>query len=106
MESYSKQGAVNVLKSKATGNIEPLRRGRRGGFSLVELLAVVLITITVVGVAVPSYLRIAASLRASGDLRSVAGAAAQAKMRAPSDFTRARVYANLGNYTLDSLTRF
>jgi len=95
MKSYSKQGAVNVLKSKATGNIEPVKHSLRGGFTLIELLTVVLITITVVGVAVPSYLRIAASLRASGDLRSLTGVAAQAKMRAPSDFTRARVYANL-----------
>ena len=65
------------------------------GFSLLELTIVMAISIIVVGIAIPSYLTISASLRAAGDVRDLSGVTAQAKMRAAADFTRARLYANL-----------
>src|SRR5260370_19800233 len=49
-----------------------------------------------VGLENPKYLTIRDSLRARGDVRSLADFTGQAKLRAASDFTHARVYADLG----------
>ena len=65
------------------------------GFTMIEMLIVVLISIVLVGFAVPKFLTIRNSLRISGDVRSISELTAQAKLRAASDFTRARVYADL-----------
>jgi hypothetical protein len=55
--------------------------------------------VIVATIAVPAYLNVAANLRTSGDLRSINGLTALAKMRAASDFTHARVYADLNANT-------
>jgi Tfp pilus assembly protein FimT len=68
---------------------------RQAGFSTLELLIVIAMSVIITAIAVPSYLNTAAYLRAAGDLRSLNGVTAQAKMRAAADFTHARVYANL-----------
>jgi Tfp pilus assembly protein FimT len=68
---------------------------RQAGFSTFELLVVVAVSVVVTAIAVPSYLNTAAYLRAAGDLRSLNGVTAQAKMRAAANFTHARVYADL-----------
>ena len=68
---------------------------RQAGFSTLELLVVIAMSVVITAIAVPSYLNTAAYLRAAGDLRSLNGLTAQAKMRAAADFTHARVYANL-----------
>jgi type II secretory pathway pseudopilin PulG len=67
----------------------------QSGFSLVEIVLVLAISITLLAIAVPRYAAIVASMRVAGDLRSITGVTAQAKMRAAADFTRARVYADL-----------
>jgi type II secretory pathway pseudopilin PulG len=67
----------------------------QSGFSLVEIMLVLVISITLVAIAVPRYAAMVASMRAAGDLRNLTGVTAQAKMRAAADFTRARVYADL-----------
>jgi type II secretory pathway pseudopilin PulG len=67
----------------------------QSGFSLLEIVIVLAISITLVAIAVPNYVSIVASMRIAGDLRDLTGATAQAKMRAAADFTRARVYADL-----------
>jgi Tfp pilus assembly protein FimT len=67
----------------------------QAGFSTLELLVVVAMSVVITAIAVPSYLNTAAYLRAAGDLRSLNGVTAQAKMRAAADFTHARVYADL-----------
>src|SRR5258706_4293020 len=68
---------------------------RQAGFSTFELLVVVAVSVVLTAIAVPSYLNTAAYLRAAGDLRSLNGVTAQAKMRAAANFTHARVYADL-----------
>jgi hypothetical protein len=46
-------------------------------------------------IAITTFTSIEVSARAAGDLRELNGTTAQAKMRAASDFTRARIYADL-----------
>jgi prepilin-type N-terminal cleavage/methylation domain-containing protein len=65
------------------------------GFTLIETMIVVLILAILTGFAIVTYLKIQKSLRIAGDNRDIAGLTAQAKMRAASDFTHARVYVDL-----------
>lgn len=69
------------------------------GFTMIEMLLVVFISIVLVALAVPKYLTIRNALRVSGDIRSIAELTSQAKLRAASDFTHARVYADLNGNT-------
>ena len=70
------------------------KHGHRG-FSLVELMLVILVVLIVSSFAVPSFLSVMRSLRSAGDAHDVNGEITLAKMRAASKFTRARVYADL-----------
>jgi Tfp pilus assembly protein FimT len=72
-----------------------IRNNRQAGFSTLEMLIVVAITVIVMAIAIPGYISTTAYLRAAGDLRALNGITAQAKMRAAADFTRARAYADL-----------
>jgi prepilin-type N-terminal cleavage/methylation domain-containing protein len=83
-----------------TPNTEPTHKRIERGFTMIEMLLVVSISIILVAFAAPKYLTIRNSLRASGDVRSIADFTAQAKLRAASDFTHARVYADLNGNTL------
>src|SRR4029077_14785865 len=62
-------------------------------------LVVVTISVVITVIAVPGYIKASAYLRAAGDLRSINGLTAVAKMRAASDFTHARVFADLNGGT-------
>ena len=73
-------------------------QGQRG-FSTLEMTIVMLMSLIVAAIAVPSYLRVASYLRSVGDLRSLNGVTAQAKMRAAADFTHARIYVDLNANT-------
>src|SRR2546423_7172708 len=72
---------------------------RQVGFSTLEMLIVVGLSVIITAIAVPGYLSTSAYLRAAGDLRALNGLTAQAKMRAAADFTRARVFADLAANT-------
>jgi prepilin-type N-terminal cleavage/methylation domain-containing protein len=72
---------------------------RQAGFSLLEMMIVVAVSIIITAIAVPSFLNTTAFLRAAGDLRSVNALTAQAKMRAAAEFTHARVFADLNANT-------
>jgi|SRR5579872_2778576 len=76
------------------------RGGKRSkGFSFLESMVVVAITITIVGFGVPVFSNFEQSLWTGGDSRSLAAMIAEAKLRAAADFTHARVYANLTGRT-------
>ena len=79
--------------------IMPYRQQRHRGFSLVELMFVIVISLIVAGMAIPTFLTIERNLRTSGDARDINGEIILAKMRAASDFTKARVYADLSAQT-------
>jgi len=73
----------------------PYRQQRHRGFSTVELMLVVVVSLIVAGMAIPTYRTIQRNLRSGGDARGINGEIVLAKMRAASDFTQARVYADL-----------
>lgn len=74
-------------------------RNRQAGFSTMELLVVIAMSVVVTAIAVPTYISTSQFMRTAGDLRTMNGLVAQAKMRAASDFTHARVYADLTHNT-------
>jgi prepilin-type N-terminal cleavage/methylation domain-containing protein len=68
---------------------------RPNGFSLLEIVLVVGLIGVISAIAVPMFGNAIAGFRLSGDARSVSNAAAVAKMRAASDFSRARIFIDL-----------
>ncbi len=74
-------------------------RNGNQGFSTLELLLVVTISLILAALAIPGYNAIARTLRISGDGRDLNGAINQAKLEAAAGFTRARVYADLAANT-------
>jgi Tfp pilus assembly protein FimT len=69
------------------------------GFTILELLLVITISMIMAALAIPGYNAIRQTLRISGDGRDLNGAINQAKLEAASAFTRARVYADLAANT-------
>src|SRR5215470_11258769 len=69
------------------------------GFSMLELLIVVSISFIIAAFAIPGFNVMRRSLRIAGDGRNLNGAVNQAKLLAAADFTRARVFADLGANT-------
>ena len=65
------------------------------GFTIIEAVIVVAITLIIAAAAIPAYQSITRYLRIAGDARNLNGVIAQAKMRAAADFTHARAYADL-----------
>jgi Tfp pilus assembly protein PilE len=64
----------------------------QSGVSMVELLMVVVITLIVAGIGIPSFVSMRRSLRISGDASTLYGQLLMAKMRASSGFTQSRLY--------------
>ena len=67
----------------------------RRGFSMIELMMVLLITGVVMGFSIPVFMTMTQTLRTGGDSRNLAGVIAEAKMRAAANFTHSPGYANL-----------
>jgi prepilin-type N-terminal cleavage/methylation domain-containing protein len=66
----------------------------RRGFTLIEMIVVVGITMVVAAIAVPMMANTLGYLRLSGDARSASNAIALSKMRASSVFGRVRMYVD------------
>jgi len=105
MHSYPNKRSQEVRalpSSRALGrkqNLELVHKRIERGFTLIEMMLTLVISIVIVGLAIPTYLTTRNALRISGDLRSIAGLTAEAKLRAAADFTHARLYANLNGST-------
>jgi Tfp pilus assembly protein PilE len=74
-------------------------RPSESGFTVMETVIVVCLVGIVSAIAVPMFGNVLAGFRLSGDARSVANAIALAKMRAASNFSRARLYVDLTSDT-------
>jgi prepilin-type N-terminal cleavage/methylation domain-containing protein len=72
---------------------------RQEGFSVLELLVVLAISVILSTVAAINYTNVANYLRIAGDLRNLNGLVGQAKISAASGFTQARTYADLAKNT-------
>ena len=68
---------------------------RSDGFSLFEIVVVVGLIGIISAISVPMFGNAIAGFRVSGDARSISNAAAVAKMRAASEFSRVRLYVDL-----------
>jgi len=84
---------MNQRNQNGTGQ----RRSR--GFSTLELLLVMVVSLVIAALAIPGFNQVRRTLRISGDARDLNGAINQAKMMAAADFTLARVYFDLGANT-------
>src|SRR5215510_6773673 len=71
-------------------------QSRSRGFSTLELLLVMVVSLVIAALAIPGFNQVRRTLRISGDGRELNGAINQAKMQAAADFTEARVYFDLG----------
>ncbi len=69
---------------------------RSRGFSTLELLLVMAISLVVAALAIPGFNQVRRTLRISGDARDLNGAINLAKLQAAADFTDARVFIDLG----------
>lgn len=72
------------------------------GFSTLELLIVMMISLVIAALAIPGFNQMRRALRISGDARDLNGAINQAKLQAAADFTDARVFVDLGFNTPNS----
>src|SRR5215468_9362766 len=72
------------------------RQSRSRGFSTLELLLVMVVSLVIAALSIPGFNQVRRTLRISGDARDLNGAINQAKMQAAADFTRTRVYVDLG----------
>ncbi len=71
-------------------------RDRSRGFSTLEVLLVMVVSLIIAAFAIPGFDQMRRALRISGDGRDLNGAINQAKLQAAADFTEARVYVDLG----------
>ena len=71
----------------------------QSGFSLLEMVVVVLIILVVTGMAIPKLVTIVQNIRTSGDASSLNSEILMAKMRASSDYAQSRLHVNATNQT-------
>jgi Tfp pilus assembly protein FimT len=77
---------VNLLKRRVTYRANWMR-----GFSMIELMVVVLVAIVLLAIAIPSVLGVTRTFRIAGDIRGIAAEVALARMRAASRGAKARL---------------
>ena len=82
-----------ALKQRTAANKRQL------GFSLVELMVVVLVLCVLLAIAISSIESITRIYRIAGDGRGIAAELVVARMRAAADFSHARVYVDLNGNT-------
>jgi len=91
----------NRLSGKARPRKSGLaaRCGNPRGFSVLELSVVTVVTLVVLGTAIPTIGSVVRSYRATGDAKSISSQLAQTRMRAAAGSTRARLRFGLAAKT-------
>lgn len=79
-----------------------LDQNRSRGFSTLELLIVMMVSLIIGAMAIPGFNQMRRALRIAGDARDLNGAINQAKLQAAADYTEARVYIDLGANTINT----
>ena len=94
-------GQGNRLGCKARPwKSEPVARGGNPrGFSVLELSVVTVVTLVVIGAAIPTLGSVVRSYRATGDAKSISSQLVQTRMRAASASTRVRLRVGLAAKT-------
>jgi Tfp pilus assembly protein FimT len=73
--------------------------GNQAGFSLIEVVIVLIVIMIIAGMTIPKVVSIAQELRTGGDARDLNGAILVAKMRASSNYAQTRLHADLNTNT-------
>ena len=76
-----------------------LVKKRQAGFSLIELMIVVMIGLVIAAFSVPGFLQALRNYRIGGDSQAIKNEILLAKMRAAANFTRSRVFFQRSNRT-------
>lgn len=76
-----------------------VKTSRANGMTLLEIIIVVGLIGVISAIAVPMFASALANFKLSGDARGVSNATAAAKLRAAADFSRVRIYVDLGAKT-------
>jgi Tfp pilus assembly protein FimT len=98
-ESRSPQAGSLFSSLQKRGRPTPQNAYRSHGFSMIELMLVVIGIIILSAIAIPSVTGLARSFRIGGDTREIAAQLNLARLRAAADYTHARVYVNLSANT-------
>jgi len=81
--------------SNPENSVRPkIRRTKQAGWTLLEISATLLILSVITAMAIPQFLMFRKDSRTFGDARDLADMVLLAKMRAASNFTHARIYAD------------
>jgi prepilin-type N-terminal cleavage/methylation domain-containing protein len=91
------RGRVTIIEGILRGREHVRLHRRQRGFSLVELLIVVVIVLVMGAFAIPSFMTMLRTFRIGGDAVSINGEILMAKMRAAARFTRTRVFFDTAN---------
>lgn len=87
------------MRTKYCAGVGRGKMSNSRGFTMIELIIVMVILCIATAMAIPIYSNMARNLRITGDIRDLNGIVAEAKMRAAQDYTHARVRANLAAKT-------
>jgi prepilin-type N-terminal cleavage/methylation domain-containing protein len=79
--------------------VDALSVGDESGFSLIELMATMILLVTMAAFILPFTKTTLSAMNLSSDARNVSGATALAKMRAAAEFSKARVRVDFASKT-------
>lgn len=96
--------AVSLLSSLQKRGLQVTRPTRQNayrvhGFSMIELMIVVICIIILMAISIPSVTGLARSFRIGGDTREMAALLNLARLRAAANYTHARLYVDLSANT-------